>query len=67
VKTCYQLQYTDLKRLDPDSQAIKTAANTATPPVKRNGLSEEKCEFSGEGKKKVPGFFRLQISSTLSL
>jgi hypothetical protein len=47
VKT-YQLQYTDLKRLDPDSQPIETAASTAPPPVKRNGLSEEKCEFSGE-------------------
>jgi hypothetical protein len=51
VKTCYQLQYTDLKRLDPDSQPIETAASTAPPPVKRNGLSEEKCEFSGEKKK----------------
>jgi len=55
VKTCYQLQYTDLKRLDSDSQPIETAASTAPPPVKRNGLSEEKSEFSGE--KKSPRLF----------
>jgi len=54
VKTCYQLQCIDLKRLDPDSQPIATAASTAQPPVKRNGLSEEKCEFSGVRKKKSP-------------
>jgi len=64
VKTCYQLQYTDLKSLDPDSQPIETAASIAPPPIKRNGLNEEKSEFSGGGgKKKVLRFFRLYITS----
>jgi hypothetical protein len=41
-KPCYQLQYIDLKRLDPYLQKTGTAASIEPPVVKRNGLSEEK-------------------------
>jgi len=42
----FKLGQTELKRVDPDSRQIGTAANGALLAAKLNYMSEERCELS---------------------
>lgn len=46
VQSRFQLQYTELKRADPDSRQTGTAETAAPPTVTWKGLTEKRRPFS---------------------